>query len=353
MRPPWAWRRIPLALPAQASPTDSAGRPCLVHLVREANGPSALREFADALRSHPCGIEHELVLAMKGFASPAQAKPYLDEVADLAPVSLFFADRGFDLGVYFAVAARLRRERYCFVNSFGRPLVDGWLAKLDAALDRPGVGQVGATGAWASGHSWMTYSMGLPSAYRGILPPAPVARRLFQGAEEEKTGIEGRSTFAAVKARLATLRQLPGGLFYYPPFPARNLRTNVFMITHAVLRELPLFVVRSKLDAYSLEGSRESITRWLGQRGLTSLVVDRTGAVYRPEEWDRSRTLWQGDQEGLLVADNQTLFYTNGDFARRSLLSSLAWGANADPHPPREDGQSNVDPNPPRDDERS
>jgi len=48
---------------------------------------------------------------------------------------------------------------------------------------------------------------------------------------------------------------------------------------------------------------------------------------------DRSRTLWQGDQEGLLVADNQTLHYTHGDFELRHLLSTLAWGICADPEP--------------------
>src|ERR1700733_12848664 len=136
MRPPWAWRRIPLPLPKRSGEAGAPARPCLVHLVRAANGTDALRGFAQALRRHPPGVEHELVLAMKGFTTAAAAAPYLDEVRDLEPLVLFFTDRGFDLGVYFAVAARLRRERYCFVNSYGRPLVDGWLAMLDAALDR-------------------------------------------------------------------------------------------------------------------------------------------------------------------------------------------------------------------------
>jgi hypothetical protein len=329
MRPPWAWRRIPLELPEASDDTDP-GLPCLVHLVREANGLDALRGFAEALRASPPGMDCELVLAMKGFTSSDQVRPYLDEVADLAPEVLFFADRGFDLGVYFQAAVRLRRDRYCFVNSYARPLVDGWLEKLDAALRRPGVGQVGATGAWASGHSWALYSMGLPSAYRGLMPPAPDARRLFRGPDLERSGRERRSAADAVRARLATLRQLPGALFYYEPFPARNLRSNAFMIAHETLRELPLFIVRNKMDAYSLEGSRESITRLLERVGLSS------GSVYGPEQWDRSRTLWQGDQDGLLVADNQTLHYTHGDFALRHLLSTLAWGPCAEPEPPRD-----------------
>ncbi len=334
MRPPWAWRRIPLALTESSPGLGSSDPPCVVHLVREVNGVGALRGFAEALRAHPPGIGCELVLALKGFTSFAHARPYLDEVADFAPETLFFEDRGFDLGVYFAAAARLRRDRYCFVNSFSRPLVDGWLAKLDAALGQPGVGQVGATGAWASGHSWFTYSMGLPSAYRGLMPPAPAARALLRGPELERNGRQRRSVQTTVRARLTTLRELPGALFHYEPFPSPTLRSNTFMIAHKTLRELPLFVVRNKQDAYSLEGSRESLTRRLEQIGLSSLVVDRAGAVFGPDQWDRSRTLWQGDQEGLLVADNQTLHYTNGDFDLRHLLSTLAWGICADPNPP-------------------
>jgi hypothetical protein len=294
-----------------------------------------VRAFADALRAHPPGGDYELVLAMKGFASLAQAQPYLDRFAGLAPKPLFFPDRGLDLGVYFATAARLRRDRYCFVNSYSRPLVDGWLAKLDAALARPGVGQVGATGAWASGHSWVTYSMGLPSAYRGLMPPAPIARALARAPELERQGRRRRTLGETVRARLTTLRQLPGTLFYYKPFPAHKLRSNAFMIAHATLRQLPLFVVRNKQDSYSLEGSRESLTQLVERIGLSSLVVDSAGAVYGPEEWDRSRTLWQGDQERLLVADNQTLHYTNGSFELRHLLSTLAWGIRADPDFPR------------------
>ncbi len=335
MRRPWILRRGSVTLPAPAGGGGADEPPCLVHLVREANGLGALCGFAEALRARPPGTPYELVLAMKGFASPAQAAPYLAAVEDLEPRALFFADRGFDLGVYFASAAQLRRNRYCFVNSFARPLADGWLAKLDAALARPGVGQVGATGVWASGHSWQLYSAGLPSSYRGLLPPPREARRLLREIGAEARG-ERHAALDVLRARLTLLSRVPEILLFYEPFPARFLRTNAFMIAHASLRRLRLLVVRSKIDAYALEGSRVSITHQLRRQGLSSLVVDRAGAVYEPEQWPRSRTLWQGDQEGLLVADNQTLPYTNGDLARRRLLSRIAWGPCADPRPPGE-----------------
>ena len=274
---------------------------------------------------------------MKGFGSAAEVDRYRDEVADLEPEMHFFPDRELDLGVYIAAAARLRRDRYCFTNSFARPLADGWLAKLDAALARPGVGQVGATGSWSSDHSWRLYSAGLPSAYKGLMPPPPVARKLLTDIDRELTGRTPSSASEAMRARLHLVLGAPRALLCYPPFPARALRTNAFMITHAALRELRLATVRHKSDAHALESSRRSITRQLARLGLPSLVVDRAGHPYPPEEWHRSRTLWQGDQEGLLVADNRTLSYASGDLARRRLLSTLAWGPLADPQPPPRD----------------
>jgi hypothetical protein len=301
---------------------------CLVHLVWAPLGLNPLREFAQALRAHEPGVDHTLVLAMKGFASTSQARPYLEEVADLEPKVLFFADSGLDLGVYFAAAARLRSERYCFVNSYSRPLVAGWLAKLDAALARPGAGLVGATGSWASSRSWMAHSAGLPNAYRGALPAPPIARAQLLAAELEHADAERRSRGEALRARWAALRQLPG----LEPFPAHHLRTNAFMISHAVLGRLRLRAVRNKLDAYALEHGRASITRQVQRMGLGTLVVDRQGAVYEHLRWDRSHTFWQGAQEGLLVADNRTLAYQRGDRARRQVLSAYAWGARADTH---------------------
>ena len=45
------------------------------------------------------GVDHELVLAMKGFESLSEAEPYLEELADLHPRTLFFPDAGLDIGV--------------------------------------------------------------------------------------------------------------------------------------------------------------------------------------------------------------------------------------------------------------
>jgi hypothetical protein len=328
VRAPWYWSRRPLSLPASLDRDATIAKPTVVHLVRAANGLRALREFAQAMRRHDPGVEYELVLAMKGFRAPADAAAYLEETADLAPEALYFPDVGYDLGPFFAAAARLRRARYCFLNSWARPLHDGWLAKLSAALDRRDVGMVGAAGSWGSMHSWLTYALGLPSAYRGILPPRREGLRRIAEMERSLRGEVPDEGLTVARRRLVLLRQAPELLLDVEPFPCPHLRTGAFMVTHDVLRRIELFAVtNNRVDTYVLESGRRSLTRQVQRLGLRVLVVDRDASVYGPEEWDRSRTYRQGDQEGLLVADRRTVEYERGTRSQRRLMASFCWGA--------------------------
>ncbi len=303
--------------------------PCVVHLVRAANGPEPFRAFLQSWRRCPPGSEHELVLAMKGF-DETDPGPYLAESADLDPKVLMLADEGLDLGTYMRVAKLLQRDRYCFLNSYSELLADGWLAKLDRALGAHDVGIVGATGSWASTRSWVSYVLGLPSSYGGLFPSRAIARQVFAEIQAERAGSAKPTKRASLESKLRVLAEVSQSVAF-ERFPAYHVRTNAFMIERATLSRLRLRMVRGKMDAYRLENGRESFTRQVQRLGMRALVVDRHGSVYEADQWARSRTLWQGDQEGLLVADNQTNSYARGDDQRRLVLSTFAWGRQADP----------------------
>jgi hypothetical protein len=347
-----ALRRHPLVIEsAGESPRLGHTPVCVVHIVRAANDPASFRAFVDALRRCPPGTDYELVLALKGFASPKDAETYVREASILGAEVLFFADTGFDLGVYFAAASRLRRTRYCFLNSFSEPLLEGWLAKLDRALASSDVGIVGASGSWNSSRSWIQYSLGLPSPYARLLPSRAAMREQFAQMDGERapagppdpsnalqTGeiraharARRREVLRVPRAAIHALAQLPQQIRDFEPFPAHHVRTNAFMIAHSTLATLRLHEVLVKRDAYALESGRNSLTRQVQRAGLRAVVVDRAGKAYDQDEWHRSRTFWQGSQEGLLVADNQTRSYARGGGDRRRLLSALAWGPCADP----------------------
>ena len=277
----------------------------------------------------------------EGIRLSRRGRPVPETLGRIASESLWFDDAPLDLEVYFAAALRLNRDRYCFLNSFSEPLVDGWLAKLDAARAERGVGLVGATGSWASNRSWVLYNLLLPSPYRGVFPGRAVARRLFREIDHEARA-RGRETASAstpatstmwqlARDRLRVLPRLPGQVLAYDAFPAPHLRTNAFMMSRDILQRLDVGTVRRKDQAYRLESGHHSLTRQVLGLGERVVVVDRDGVCYDCERWDVSRTLWQGDQEGLLVADNQTRSYANGDLPRRQLLAGFAWGRHAKP----------------------
>ena len=301
----------------------------------------------ESYRRYDPGAPHALLLLLNGFQAEEDLSPWRRLLAGVKHEELRLERPVLDLDAYRHAVERFPSTRYCFVNSYSEPLVEGWLAKLESALAQPGVGLTGATGSWGSARSWMARVVGLPSAYADALPDRAAAIRQFMAIDLERTGADPAQApargLARARARLRTLRELPRQTLPYEGFPAYHVRTNAFMISHTTLAELRLRAVHEKQDAYRLENGRFSITRQVQRKGLRTLVVDRDGAAYDHQQWHRSLTFWQGDQEGLLVADNQTRYYADGDADRRRVLSAFAWGAKADPHlDPRAIGPPNI-----------
>jgi hypothetical protein len=335
------------------------GVTAVVHLVWGPLGVEPLRSFLRSYRQHDAGADHELVIVFNGVPRPGAPWPprlprgahahyadakapereaFLAELSGIPHQLIDLEDAVQDLPAYAIVAARLQHERFCFLNSHSAILAPQWLAKLSAGLDGPRVGLVAATGSWASFSSWVMFTLPLPSAYRGVLPSKQVAKQQFSAIEMEREGadpdLDGGPAPAAKRPLLDRLRELPAipeQLIRFGRFPTPHLRTNAFMVERELFTSLRIGRIARKMDAYSLESGRNSITRQVQRCGLQTLLAARDGELYEPARWPQSRAFWQGEQEGLLVADNQTRFYSNGSPARRRLLAAFAWGSQADP----------------------
>jgi hypothetical protein len=265
----------------------------LVHLVWAPLGPAPLREFLRSYLAHPSGAEHELVIVLNGVATagPADcsaAKALLAELDRTEHRLLTLKRPMLDLEAYGEAARLLEHERVCFLNSYAVILADGWLELLADALERPDVGLAGASGSWESQAEWIR---GRPRRW-----PQQLAR-------------------------------LPRNRPDYPRFPNPHVRTSTFMLDRSQLSAMGLARAVDKRATYLLESGRQSITRQTQEQGLRAVVVGRDGRVYDVEEWPRSRTFRSGDQDNLLVADNQTRAYQASSRRRRRRLSHDSWGA--------------------------
>ncbi len=318
----------------------------VVHLVWGPLGTGPLHEFLTSYRRHEAGAEHELIVLLNNVPDPLPAE-FEAELQGIEHRLLRTPEPVQDLAAYAHAAERLAHRRLCFLNSYSTILTPGWLAKLDHALDQPRAGLVGATGSWASLHSAVLNAFLLPNPYRRVVPQRSVAREQMREIELELDAARApggvatlpvelprRTLSGSVMATLRSFRPMPEQLLRFAPFPAYHVRTNAFMLDRSMFAALRMRPLVRKMDAYLLESGRMSFTSQVQGMGLRTLVVARDGHYYDHPEWPASATFWQGDQQGLLVADNQTRSYANGAYDRRRLLSAFAWGPESSPGPP-------------------
>ena len=300
----------------------------LVHLVRKANGPEPFREFLESYRAVDAGAEHDLVLLLKGFDSERDADDTAALAGGLEAQRLYVDDEGFDVGAYFTAADTLEHTRVCFVNSFTTARAPGWLGHLEKALRLPDAGIAGATGSWGSHWSWLRFNLGLSTPYRDAFPS-----RAWAQAQIMRVTPDTRRVIAPVWARHAfgTVLALPFFVGRFDQFPAAHVRTNGFMIERELLRSLERTPVNRKYDAFVVESGRRSVSRQIEELGLRPLLAGADGLAYDIPDWARSGVFWQRDQENVLLDDNQTRSYRNGDLDLRTYFAIFAWGTEAEP----------------------
>jgi hypothetical protein len=303
---------------------------CVVHLVWAPLGPEPLSRFLNSYRRHDAGASHTLLVILNGFQPGDDLNPWRRLLAGVEHEELKLERRVLDLVAYARATEHVEAERYCFVNSYSVVLADNWLRALEGALAAPGVGLVGATGSWGSVRSYNRFMLGFGGPYASIFSDRRATNKAIAAVSAEPPS-EQSATERTKHEPVRFARALLEGSYGFSPFPAPHIRTNGFMLTREVLCSLQLSRTRRKGDAYRLESGRRSITAQVEGLELAARVVARDGRAYDVAEWHASRTLWQGRQENLLIADNQTASYEHGSGEIREALSRYAWGRKADP----------------------
>jgi hypothetical protein len=263
-------------------------------LVRKKNGLATFRSFLESYRRFAAGIAHKLLIIYKGFSGPSDLAPYEAQLVDITHDWILVADFGFDLRPYFVAAEKSDCDYVCFLNSFSVILAEHWLLKLYQHISTPGIGIVGATGSWSSIGTGKIRRQ-RPTWKRLLRPLVWPARRWYFRT-------------------------------YFDGFPNPHIRTNAFMIARLAFLRIRRGMLLTKMQMYRLEGGKQSITRQVERMGLEPVVVDKNGKGYVKHDWNRSGTFWRGNQENLLISDNQTRKYDYGDQTERLWLEDYAWG---------------------------
>ncbi len=275
------------------APDDGDAVIGVVHLVWAPLGVDPLRTFLRSYHAHEAGVSHELIILLNGLdvvdrqARDATREALLAELRGTEHRVMELERAALDLSAYGESAHRLQHDRLCFLNSYCAILGENWLTYLSRALDEPDVGLVGASASWESQAEW----------------------------------VRGKHRYWLYQ--LANVRHARRD---FPRFPNPHIRTSAFMLERARTLEMGMEDTHDKHSTYLLESGWASITRQVEDRGLRAVVVGLHGRTYDIPEWPSSNTFRSGEQESLLIADNQTRDYQSSSARRRRRLSRDSWG---------------------------
>jgi hypothetical protein len=315
----------------------------VVYLLWAPLGEDVVRRFADSYRAHTAGVEHRLVVVCNGFDGPNDARLVAARrgLEGIEFATIVLDDPVLDLAAYRIAAEQLSPARCCFLNSFSTIRAPHWLAHLNGALDAADVGLVGASGSWGSMRSYVRFQFGFGGAYARAYGDRKATNRILAAIAQRNLTEPPPSGFLVPKLRtlrsilaLQTVRNAVAQTRGFTTFPSPHVRSTGFMIDSETVAQLRLGSLASKMATYRLESGAASITAQVRRLGLRTLVVDRHGRHFEPDDWPASRTFWQGRQENLMIADKQTAHYAEVDDAGRNVLAGFAWGEQADIAPP-------------------
>jgi hypothetical protein len=292
----------------------------VVHLARAGHGFEPLRSFLQSYCDNPGGVDHELVVILKGFHDEAELKRCRELLQPFAHRELRVSDEGLDLTAYYKAMLALEFDYYCFLNSFSILHDPAWLRKLYTFAVASEVGIVGATGSYESPFTDLLKQLS------GGLSSSVSEQNLDLHPDRER---RIRTRYLLLKRLLRGGYRTPALLklaLHFPVFPNYHVRTNAFVLRRSLGARLRWRETRSKGEAYLLESGRNGITAQVMRMGLRALVVGRDGTAYDEHQWHNSNTFWHGDQGNLLVEDNQTRRYAQSNIETRKALFVQAWG---------------------------
>lgn len=319
------------------------------YLARLAEGLAPFAEFANSYRRHPAGVPHKLVVICKGFRRPSEfaALASVFKGIDYETVTVR-DDIGQDIHAYRAAMYKFRQPVCCFLNTFSVIESDDWLLKLHNAMQLPNAGLVGATASYESlNNSWevldaLNFALNRPSAFDLKVT------RSFEWIARHFHPI----TVQSLHSRRLRLRRMIGDKFRFRPtidsqlpshrkiwagadyhfakrfsyFPNPHIRSNAFMARREDVLKARLRHKDPKVACCLFESGPDGLSGRVLKQGRRLLMVGADGRAFDVHQWPTANCFRSGNQQNLLVSDNQTRATDSYSNEERFAHSTMTWG---------------------------
>ena len=335
------------------SGTNAVASVAVVYLARFAEGHDPIGRFVRSYTRHPAGYPHDLVVIYKGFPQGDELRKAVAQFGGLPHAAIELSDAGFDINAYIEASGRLNHKYVLFLNSFTEFAAPGWLAAMAPVAMSERVGIVGAMGSYESlfdsfsliqkslcyfDYLKMPYDPVIYRHYKFVLShhresfdrniPAPpqtestlTERKGLSWAAQRYCNISLRLWWAALSCPGMPFASYRG----FPRFPNPHIRSNGFMLERARIQSFSSPILE-KLDACAFESGANSLTTRLRRKGLSAVIVGKNAVGYDVADWPQSATFRLGQQQNLLLHDNQTRAFVDMSDEERALHVRMSWG---------------------------
>jgi hypothetical protein len=322
------------------------------YLARHAEGTSNILQFINSYKQHRSGSKHDLVIIWKGFESHNESKKeVMDNLDGVHFQSISIMDEvGSDVTAYRLAVDQLPHNTFCFLNTFSQIVTDDWLKILLGGFAESGQGLAGASGSSESFLDsfkkinrvlWLcrqnipyNHQLALEWGHEIVkfTPDWLNRSNRTKLIEKIKYILGNRPSFSSKleteferiwNTEIMTSDSLKG-FASYPNFPNPHIRSNAFIVDRETfVRALPTLPT-TKYQCLQFESGCNSLTNIAIKGGIRPLVVGRNGQLYPLNQLKNSSTFRIGNQENLLVTDNQTRIFSAFSKAQQRMFTSLS-----------------------------
>ncbi|MBP7272644.1 MAG: hypothetical protein KA974_02315 [Saprospiraceae bacterium] len=311
--------------------TNKTNKLGVVYLSYVPYGTYCFEQFIMSYIKFEANFEHELIILFKGFDHISELSTFNKILyKNNIKVRAINVNIGLDIDSYSFAANCLNYKYLVFFNSNSVILYDKWLSKMYEAIIKPNVGVVGCTAGWGA------FGRDTGVLKRNI-------GRLFSKLSDKNNPTINQDSFGkSINTRHGFFQKL---LMYiarkinFSESTMAHIRTNAFMIKRELFISLAYnnptpqilfkFLTKDqeiKFKTICFEHGKNSMTNQLLRKGYLVLVVDKNGKTYEKKDWRDSNTFWYGNQENLLISDNQTRHYELASITEKVARSYSAWG---------------------------
>jgi hypothetical protein len=111
-------------------------------------------------------------------------------------------------------------------------------------------------------------------------------------------------------------------------FPNPHVRTTGFIIKRDIFNGVTKNIknFRNKMDAYKFESGKKNLTKEILELGLKVLIINSEFKLFEINDWKRSKTFRQFNQEKLLIMDKISSNYEKMSDNLKFIKTIQTWG---------------------------